>query len=284
LIFGRLGFKPMGVVGSAWGQNIGVLFETTSLVLFACWPAVRTRFNVADWRLRPRMLWTLLKIGIPSGVQVVAEVLAWTMFCILVMAPFGTEIMAANTFTFRYMSVSFMPAFGISMAVTALVGRYLGMGREGIAKQRADLGFAVTGTVMLSCGLLFFLGRNVLMGLFSRDPTVLRVGGMLLTFAALYQLFDAMYIIYNGALRGAGDTLVPALATAGLVWGITVLGGYIIARMEPQWGPSGPWTVATIYGVILGVFVMSRFRRRRWKALESPSADRAENGLVAAPV
>ena len=45
------------------------------------------------------------------------------------MAAFGTKGMAANHFVFRYMSVSFMPAFGISVAVTALVGRYIGRGQ-----------------------------------------------------------------------------------------------------------------------------------------------------------
>ena len=46
---------------------------------------------------------------------------------------------------------------------------------------------------------------------------------MLLIFAAVYQFFDAMYIVYNGALRGAGDTFVPAVMTGVLCWGITVV-------------------------------------------------------------
>jgi MATE family multidrug resistance protein len=215
----------------------------------------------------------LLKIGVPSGIQIVAEVLAWSLFSIFVMASFGTSTMAANTFMFRYMAVSFMPAFGISMAVTALVGRYLGMGREDVARQRADLGFVIAATAMLSCGLLFFLGRNVLMGLFTHDPETLRIGAMLLVFAAVYQFFDAMYIIYNGALRGAGDTLVPALTTAGLCWGMTVFGGYLIARWKPQWGPAGPWSIGSLYGMILGTFMLLRFRRGRWKAVEHTASD-----------
>ena len=50
------------------------------------------------------------------------------------MGVFGTKAMAANTFMFRYMTVSFMPAFGLSVAVTALVGRYIGRGRPDIAR------------------------------------------------------------------------------------------------------------------------------------------------------
>ena len=62
---------------------------------------------------------------------------------------------------------------------------------------------------------------------------------MLLIFAAVYQFFDAMYIVYNGALRGAGDTLVPAVMTGVLCWGITVFGGYAVARRWTRSAPPG---------------------------------------------
>ncbi len=235
MIFGHFGVRRLGVVGSAWGQNIGVFVEMSAMIAFASLPAIRQRYNLRDWKPRAKMLLTLLRIGIPSGVQIVADVLAWSLYTMWVMAIFGNKVMAANTFVFRYMSVSFMPAFGISTAVTALVGRNLGMGRPDIARRRADLGFIVAAAYMLSCGLFFFAGRHVLIGLFSDDPEVLRVGSMLLVFAAVYQFFDAMYIIYNGALRGSGDTFIPAVATASLCWSLTVFGGYIIARRHTEW-------------------------------------------------
>ena len=276
LIFGHFGFGKMGVTGSAIAQNIGVGFEMLVAIAFAFRSDLRRAFHVMQWRLRPGMFATLLKVGIPSGVQVVSEVLAWSMFLIWVMAPLGTQIMAANTFMIRYMTVSFMPAFGISVAVTALVGRYIGMNRIDVAKNRADLGFALAAAYMVLCGLGFFLGRHVLIGLFSQDPVVLRAGAVLMVFAAIYQFFDAMYIIYNGGLRGAGDTFVPAVVTALLCWGLNVTGGWLVARSHPQWGAAGPWTAATTYGIILGFFLMLRFRRGNWKAIAT-----AENGAAA---
>jgi hypothetical protein len=52
-----------------------------------------------------------------------------------------------------------------------------------------------------------------------------------------------------------------------LCWGIAVGGGYVVARLRPDWGPGGPWTVASIYGVILGVFMFVRFKAGGWKAI-----------------
>jgi MATE family multidrug resistance protein len=262
----------MGIAGSAWAQNIGVFTEMLLLIGFSLMR--RKTFGILDIKLRLKEMRTLVVVGIPSGVQIVADVLAWTLFSIWVMGQFGTNAMAANSFMFRYMVISFMPAFGIATAVTALVGRYIGRGEPDVAQARARLGFQVTGVYMVTCGIIFFLGRHQLVSLFSKDPEILRIGSMMLIYAAIYQFFDALYIVYNGALRGAGDTFVPAVATAILCWGITVGGGYLTAKYFPNFGPAGPWTVATIYGVILGVFMYSRFQRGKWRTihLEQPQS------------
>jgi MATE family multidrug resistance protein len=267
LVLGRLGFAPHGVAGSAIAQNIGVATELIFVSLFAFAPAIRQSFNLTDWTLRAREMWMLLKMGVPAGVQFVTGVLAWTAFVTWVMAPFHTETIAANVLVFRYMSVSFMPAFGISIAVTALVGRYIGMGRPDIAAQRANLGFLVILTYMIGCGLLLFLFRAQLIGLFTTNPSVLRTGQVLLIFAAVYQLFDGTYIVYNGALRGAGDTFVPALVTASVCWGIIVFGGFLISRLCPHLGPAGPWITDTASGIVLGIFMFTRFTAGNWRRI-----------------
>jgi MATE family multidrug resistance protein len=108
----------------------------------------------------------------------------------------------------------------------------------------------------------------VLLRAFTSNPDILRIGSTLLVYAAIYQFFDAVYIVYNGALRGAGDTLVPAVATGVLCWGITVIGGRAIAEHFPRFGPAGPWTAATAYGVLLGIFIYVRFVRGGWRSIE----------------
>lgn len=264
----------LGVVGAAWAQNLGVAVESLLAIGFVLMaPALRKKYHLVDWRARAAEMRTLLKIGIPSGFQVVTDVLAWGVWGNLVFSFFGTKGMAANNYVFRYMAVSFMPAFGVSTAVTALVGRYIGRGRPDLAVHRAHLGFGVAVTYMLACAALFAVARHQLIGLFTVDEEVLHIGATLLVFAAVYQLFDAMYVVYYGALRGAGDTFVPALATAGLCWSITVLGGYLVARYATRFGPSGPWYVASAYGAILGAFMYLRFVRGGWRKIHLDHAD-----------
>lgn len=267
LIFGRWGIPPLGVTGAAIGTAIAVTVELLILAAVVWRSAASRKFNVFDWLPRRELMGQLLKVGLPSGLQIVAEVVAWSLFSIWVVALFDERSMAATNYTFRFMSISFMPVFGLSAAVTALVGRYIGMGRPDIAAKRAHLGFAVAVSYTVLCGILFYVLRHRLMHLFTHDPVVLRLGAMLLIFAAAYQIFDAMYMMYSGALRGAGDTFVPAVVIACMCWGITVLGGYFVGRTWPQWGVAGPWAAALGYGIILGIYLMLRFVRGRWKSI-----------------
>ena len=266
LILGRLGFAPHGVAGSAWAQNVGVTSELLMVGGFAALPTLRRRFGVGDWRPRAAAMAELLRIGVPSGLQLTAEVLAWSAFSMWVMAPFGTEAMGANVFVFRYMSLSFMPAFGVGVAVTALVGRYIGRGRPDLAVARANLGFALTAAYMVLCGVCLFAFRRQLIGLFTGDPRVIAIGSRLLVFGAVYQLFDATYIVYSGGLRGAGDTLVPAVVLGTLCWGGS---SWWPPGRSPTAGRAGgrpargrrPW----VYGLSLSTFMCLRFARGRWR-------------------
>src|SRR5687768_4951092 len=199
------------------------------------------------------MIARLLRVGLPAGVQLICYILALTVSMNVIIARFGTAALTANSFAFSYTLVCFMPAIGVGHAVTALVGKYIGMGRHDLAARRAHLGFAVCAVYMVSSGVLLAVFRHDLIGVFSADPQVQRIGATLLLFVASYQIFDAMFVVYVGALRGAGDTLVPAAIQAALVWTIVVGGGFAARAYAPGYGAAGPWTLATIFGGILGL-------------------------------
>ena len=256
-----------GVVGAAWAQNIGCTIEMLVLLAFVIRPAIRKLYQTQQWQLKGDLFRQLLKIGLPAGIQFTGDVLAWAVFVNVLVGVFGTIGMTATNFTFRYMQTSFMPAIGLSTAVTCLVGRYIGRGRPDIARKRAHLGFCLTAVYMLTCGIIFFWFRHQLIGFFSQDAEVIRLGGTLLVLAACWQFFDALFIIYSGALRGAGDTFVPAVALIVFNWSITITGGFLVAHFLPSWGAAGPWSTALLYGIVLGVFCFLRFEAGGWRKI-----------------
>jgi MATE family multidrug resistance protein len=283
MVFGRFGVRPMGVTGAALAQVIGTFVEMATLVWFAMRGSNRSIFNTLDWRPRWHEFRTLVSVGVGSGLQFFAEILAWSLFMNWVMAQLGTHEMEAMALMMRYLVLSFLPALGISAAVTALVGRYIGMKRPDLATHRAHLGFKVTLVYFAACMVVYILGRRPLIEVFTTDPEVVRLGMMLLIFTAFYQIFDGMFIVYCGALRGAGDTFVPALVTAGLCWGLMVFGGYAMARLFPQLSVAGPWTAASVYGVSLGLFMLIRFQRGRWRSIHLEDDDASERGFPVIP-
>lgn len=268
LIYGKLGFPRWGVAGAAWATNVGVCLECAILAAVVFGPKLRKIYHTFDWPLRRPAMRTLLGIGVPSGAQVVAEVSAWSLFSLWILNFFGTAAIAANNFMMQYMKMSFMPAIGVSAAVTALVGRYIGRGRPDLSMRRAHLGYIVTAAYMVACGILFFVFRDPLMRLFTDDPEVRRIGRMLLIFAAFYQILDATYIIYIGALRGAGDTRMPAIIAGALCWVFCVGLAWTVARFFPWTGLIGLWSVVSVYGLVLGLFLFVRFMRGGWKSIQ----------------
>ncbi len=86
-------------------------------------------------------------------------------------------------------------------------------------------------------------------------------------------------------MRGAGDTLAPAVFTGVLGWTVTVAGGYAIAKYLPQLGPAGPWCSALLYGIILGgIYGITRFIRGGWRSINldaRAAADKVPNLEIA---
>lgn len=86
-------------------------------------------------------------------------------------------------------------------------------------------------------------------------------------FAALFQTLDALGTVYAHALRGAGDTLVPGLATVVLSWTVILGGGFYLRAAHPELSSTGPWIAATAYIVLLGLFLTVRFERGGWRRI-----------------
>jgi MATE family, multidrug efflux pump len=272
VVLGHLGFGRHGVTGAAWAQNLGVSCEMVTLICIAMRPGIRREFGSLDFLPRPHHLLTLIRVGVPSGLQWLGDILAWGVFCNGVMGWLGPAAMQANTFMLRYMVVCFMPPIGIGTAVTALVGRYIGRQQPEQGARRAHLGFFVSEAYMILCATVFIVARTMLMRQFTDDPLVIRIGGQYLICAACYEVFDAMYIIYVSALRGAGDTLVPAVVTGISCWTVSIGGGYAVARWVPALGYAGPWIVGCVYGAFIGIFMLTRFSRGRWREIRLQTA------------
>jgi len=270
LIFGHLGFEPMGIAGAAWGTLAAVSYRTIRLGLTLVAPSAdRTFHSRSTWRPSWRCMKGLLRIGLPCSLQWLCDVVVWAIFVnILVGTKFGTVHLIATNTAWQYMRLAFLPTIGVGQALTALVGKSIGADDPARAIREARIAALITLGYMGSLSVLYWLRGPELIRLFNADPKVVEIGTTIMMCAAVFQLFDAIGITYSAALRGAGDTFVPSVFFIISNWVIIVGCGWLVATHYPHLGSLGPWLAASGLIVITGVFLWWRWRSRAWMKID----------------
>lgn len=278
-----LDVAPMGVTGAAVSTVAGQALELiVPLGVFLSAKYHKQFKTRAAWRPSLSHIKDIWKIGWPAGLMFGNEMICWG-YLMVGLLPKGGQAAgedpvvhsSAGWIALRYMHLSFMPAVGMSIAVTALVGKCMGMGRPDLAAKRARLGLGVTMAYMAGCALVFVLFREELVGVFidethleaEKVAHLVRIGSGVMIAAAVFQIFDALGITLSGALRGAGDTVWPGVLTVILAWTVLLGGGHLMVWLAPGLGSLGPWMAASAYIISLGLFLLARFVRGKWKSI-----------------
>jgi MATE family multidrug resistance protein len=272
LIFGRGGFPRMGVAGAALATVISQ--AVGGAIFLALFLARRNRARYATasgWRFDREPFFRLLRFGLPAGLQFFLEIAAFSLF-LMIVGRIGTDALAASALAFNLNMIVFMPMLGLSVAVSSLVGRYLGARLPDVAARATYSAFAMSLVFMAACGAVYvFLPRLILLpyaaGADARafapvgDLTV-----VLLRFVAFYSIFDMMNVIFAGGLKGAGDTRYPLLLTAVLSVFALLLPAYLLCVVGSG-GVLAAWSAATAYVALLGPLMLKRFLGGRWRTM-----------------
>lgn len=274
-VAGMVGLEPGGLRGAAIATVIGTCVELAIPMAVFLSPTNRRTYGTAkSWRPRWGPMRDLLKIGWPGALMFGNEMVCWAIFMVAQVGHFGTLHSTAGWIAHQWMSMSFMPTYGISIAITAMVGRSIGAGKPDEAAARAWLGLRVAVAYMCACGLVFVLFRRGLVDLFidgqasaADRAELLRLGSRFLIATAAFQFFDGIAMSLSGALRGAGDTHWPGVATIVLSWTVIVGGGWAMVYLAPGLESVGPWTAAAAYIMLLSVAMVVRFRGGKWRGM-----------------
>ena len=212
------------------------------------------------WIPQPVILKRALHIALPIAGQETALTFAQVVSTRIV-APLGAVAIAANSFAVTAEALCYMPGYGIGMAATTLVGQSYGAGRKDLAKSFAwmttGLGMVLMG---LSAVLMYFLCPFVFRFL-TPDAQVQALGVSVLRIGILSEPLFGASIVGSGALRGAGDTLVPALISLSSIWGIRIVMAAVLIR---SLGLQGVWIAMVCDLCVRGIFFLIRLKRGRW--------------------
>jgi multidrug resistance protein, MATE family len=275
----------LGVAGSAWATGVAQLLGVALALAAFLNKSNRARFRShLTARLRLRPLIGQLELGFPMGVLYAADILGFALFQ-LMQVRLGLVDGASTQIVMMLTSFCYMPAIGIAMAGTTLVGQAIGAKTLDWASKVGDGIIAIAVAYMGLSGILLAAAGPWLLPLFtnrsdSHAAAVAARGCQLLWIAAAYQLFDGLNLGGGACLRGAGDVRVPSLMVLALSWGFFVPLAHMLS-FEPgagwvDWLPQlglgaiGGWFAALAYICCLGVMLFWRWRSGAWRRVVLP--------------
>ncbi len=272
LIFGKFGLPELGIQGAAlatvfaWGINTILL----GILIFSA--KNRKRFALfSTFQFNKDIFIRLMRFGVPGSLQFTLDILAFTLFILLV-GRISDTALAATNIVLSINALAFMPSFGASQGISVLVGQALGKKEPETAAIYVKNSCQMLLGYILVIDLLFIFAPDlVLMPFLSSGEAAASVEvaescKLLLHIIAAYLFFDALYMVLSGALRGAGDTkfMMIAMAIASPIF--LVIPVYVgIEFFNVSVG--GAWIWVLIFIVALFAISALRYKTGKWKEM-----------------
>ena len=240
LIAGYFGFPKMGIISPAIATILGNLAVLLFLILYLNY---RQHPLKLDWALlknirhQPQLSRMILKLGVPTGVQMVTTSVAGLVIVGLVNR-YGAEATAAYGAVNQVLNYIQFPALSIAIAASIFGAQAIGMGKSDllarVTRTALWMNIIITGTLVI----LAYLFSKYLMALFITDDSVVQLGQQLLFIVLWSILFFGASAIFASIMRSSGAVTMPMLINIAAILCIEVPCAYWFSSL---WGLKGIW-------------------------------------------
>lgn len=270
LIFGKLGFPAMGIHGAAIATNIAVISGCLLLLILVFRAQHECLYQVySGWKFNYRLFRRLIHYGMPNGMRLFIDMSSLTAF-LMFMGQIGTRELAISNIAININALSFLPMVGLMIGVSVVVGQRLGEKKPWLAEKATWSGIHIAIIFFGTLALLYLLVPSIFIHPFSsygelgntREDRELII--VLLRFIAFFGICDAVFLVFMGALEGAGDTRFIMRMSFLVSLGCLVLPCYLYVQFFDE-ELLVLWWILTLHVMLYcGVFFI-RFQRGRWK-------------------
>ena len=259
--FNALLIPRLGVFGAGLGTMLACAVVAVVMVILCCFRNESLRFRSGEHHpVDGAVLKTALRIGMPVALQEVAMCGAQVASTAII-APLGALAVAANAFAVTAESICYMPGYGIANAAAALVGRSVGAGDMESAKRDGNICIALGAFLMTCTGAVMMFLCPLVFGMLTPVADVQQLAARVLRIELLAEPLFGVSIVAAGALRGAGDTLVPSLLNLGSIWLVRVGSALVLV---PRFGLTGMWCAMAVELCIRGLLLLVRQRTSKY--------------------
>ncbi|MCB1191882.1 MAG: MATE family efflux transporter [Leptospiraceae bacterium] len=266
LIFGNLGFTPMGINGAAIASSISGSLGFLVCLPFLAQKEIRHYLQLAKFRYDVKALKNTLVVGFPSALD---GLLTHTSFLFFnkMAGMISVYSLAATTILISILAVSFMPGYAFGIAATTILGQAVGKKKFILARIGTYRAAHYSALIMSVMGILFILFGRVIISFFSKEEIMLKETYPALVIVSLAQLGDAYNMVFGSALRSAGFVnwvLVAYFIASYLVMlPIAYLFGVYL-----DMGTLGLWFSIFVWLYLTAIIFVSKFNKGDWKSKE----------------
>ena len=263
-IFGYGIMPGLGVTGAALAtlvtQAIAALIGIGILLKGRHGIHVRLRYFIPDYNYIRRAFF----LGIPGSVDLSARALGQIIMSFLV-ASFGTVTIASYGVGNNILMFVTIPALGLGMAISTLVGQNLGAGQIERASQAATTG-AIWGFVSLSLvgGLSFLLAPQIIAFFVPEQPEVIATGAQFVEVMALTWGGMAVQVCITGAFRASGNMMNAMVLSLLSQWVFLFPIAFVLSK-HTELGKAGIWWAFAATNILIGIVSVCWLARGSWK-------------------
>lgn len=262
-IYGALGFPVLGVEGVAISTSFSRLLGLI-VILYLLFKRSSVPLPFASvFKLFPLHIKSVLKIGLPSA----GEHLSYSgsqMLITFFITLLGTTALTTKVYTFNIMMFIFLFAVAIGQGTQILIGHLIGAKSYDSAykmclnsqKYAMIISFLMAGVASLFA--------KPLLSIFTDNPEIIKEGTLLLYLTLLLEPGRSFNLVIISSLRAAGDVKFPVVMGVISMWGVSVPLAYILG-ITFDLGLAGIWLAFTADEWLRGLFMLSRWRKRKWQ-------------------
>lgn len=262
-IYGNLGAPQLNLEGAGIATLISRITLLIAMFIWFTKDSALTQWTPARWFIKIDFaeIKSLIKLGLPSGLQTLSEVGAFVMAGIII-GWFGKEALAAQNIAMVCTGLAFMIPLGLSIALTIRVGEQVGQNAFTQLRKTCLSGWILTFILSSITATIFLLFREPITASFIDEaPEVISLAASFLIVAGVFQIVDGQQVASIGILRGLEDTAKPAVICFISYWVIGLPTGYWLA-FHQDLGPIGIWWGLAIGLTITSVLLGSRIYRK----------------------
>ncbi|MBL4868006.1 MAG: MATE family efflux transporter, partial [Pseudomonadales bacterium] len=269
-IFGYGEIPEMGIEGAGRATNIAIIAGVmVYLALLSKREYRKTYDTINSWKFDFIIFKRLLYFGFPNGFRMFVDMSSFTLF-VMIIGTLGTYELFASNIAFNINVLAFLPMVGMMIAVSVLVGQRQGENRPDLAEKATWSALHIALVFFGGIAMIYLFLRTLFIWPFTINDGIENSHELevlvtqLLKFIAFFGIFDAMLLVFTGALLGAGDTRFVMKTTIVVSWFLLVLPCYLyITYFEAELITL--WWIITLHVLLFCSVFFLRFVQGKWK-------------------